>query len=95
MGEAVGGHGLIGMHERVELFGGTVHGGSGARRRVRCAHPDSPYRMPRRDTVRIPARADDVRLVRTGFRMILASEPDIEVVGEAADGVEAVQLARG
>jgi DNA-binding NarL/FixJ family response regulator len=38
--------------------------------------------------------ADDQRLVRTGFRVILASEPDIEVVGEASDGVEAVQLAR-
>ena len=38
--------------------------------------------------------ADDQRLVRTGFRVILASEPDIDVVGEAADGVEAVQLAR-
>jgi DNA-binding NarL/FixJ family response regulator len=29
---------------------------------------------------------DDQQLVRTGFRMILADEPDIEVVGEAADG---------
>lgn len=38
--------------------------------------------------------ADDQRLVRTGFRVILASEPDIDVVGEAADGAEAVQLAR-
>jgi DNA-binding NarL/FixJ family response regulator len=37
---------------------------------------------------------DDQRLVRTGFRVILASEPDIEVVGEAADGVEALQLVR-
>jgi len=37
--------------------------------------------------------ADDQRLVRTGFRLILASEPDIDVVGEAADGIEAVELA--
>jgi DNA-binding NarL/FixJ family response regulator len=37
---------------------------------------------------------DDQRLVRTGFRVILASEPDIDVVGEAADGVEALQLVR-
>ena len=29
---------------------------------------------------------DDQQLVRTGFRMILADEPDIEVVGEAPDG---------
>ena len=38
--------------------------------------------------------ADDQRLVRTGFRVILASEPGIDVVGEAANGVEAVDLAR-
>ena len=38
--------------------------------------------------------ADDQRLVRAGFRVILDSEPDIRVVGEAADGVEAVSLAR-
>ncbi len=38
--------------------------------------------------------ADDQRLVRAGFRVILAGEPGISVVGEAADGVEAVALAR-
>jgi DNA-binding NarL/FixJ family response regulator len=38
--------------------------------------------------------ADDQRLVRTGFRVILASEPGIDVVGEAANGVEAIDLAR-
>jgi DNA-binding NarL/FixJ family response regulator len=37
--------------------------------------------------------ADDQELVRTGLRMILAAEDDLEVVGEAADGHEAVQLA--
>jgi DNA-binding NarL/FixJ family response regulator len=37
--------------------------------------------------------ADDHRLVRTGFRVILEIEDDIEVVGEAADGEEAVELA--
>jgi DNA-binding NarL/FixJ family response regulator len=37
---------------------------------------------------------DDQRLVRTGFRSILGSEPDINVVGEASDGVEALQLVR-
>jgi DNA-binding NarL/FixJ family response regulator len=35
--------------------------------------------------------ADDERLVRAGFRMILKAEPDLEVVGEAADGLEAVE----
>lgn len=38
--------------------------------------------------------ADDQQLVRTGLRMILDVEPDLYVVGEAADGVEAVALAR-
>lgn len=38
--------------------------------------------------------ADDHELVRTGLRMILEAQPDIEVVGEAADGREAVALAR-
>lgn len=36
--------------------------------------------------------ADDQQLLRAGFRVILESEPDIEVVGEAADGIEAVDL---
>jgi DNA-binding NarL/FixJ family response regulator len=38
--------------------------------------------------------ADDQNLVRAGFRYILDGEDDIEVVGEAADGAEAVRLAR-
>jgi DNA-binding NarL/FixJ family response regulator len=38
--------------------------------------------------------ADDQALVRTGFRMILKAEPDIEVVGEAADGEQAVAATR-
>ena len=38
--------------------------------------------------------ADDQQLVRTGFRMILESEPNIEVVGEATNGLEAVSQAR-
>jgi DNA-binding NarL/FixJ family response regulator len=37
--------------------------------------------------------ADDHTLVRDGLRMVLESQPDLEVVIEAGDGVEAVQLA--
>jgi len=37
--------------------------------------------------------ADDQSLVRTGFRMILEAEEDMEVVGEAADGAQAVDSA--
>ncbi|CAB4595782.1 unannotated protein [freshwater metagenome] len=38
--------------------------------------------------------ADDQEIIRTGLRMILNAHPDIEVVGEAADGAAAVALAR-
>ncbi|MGH3347846.1 MAG: response regulator, partial [Nocardioides sp.] len=37
--------------------------------------------------------ADDQELVRAGLRMILSAEADLEVVGEARDGSEAVDLA--
>ncbi|WP_134740863.1 response regulator transcription factor [Nocardioides sp. 503] len=43
-------------------------------------------------TVRV-LLADDQALVRAGFAMILDAQPDLEVVGEAADGREAVLLA--
>jgi DNA-binding NarL/FixJ family response regulator len=42
-------------------------------------------------TVRVVI-ADDQHLVRTGFRMILSTQPDIEVVGEASTGSEAVRV---
>ena len=38
--------------------------------------------------------ADDQTLVRTGFRMILEAEEDLRVVGEAKDGIDAVEAAR-
>jgi DNA-binding NarL/FixJ family response regulator len=37
--------------------------------------------------------ADDQALLRTGFRMILQAQPDLEVVGEAVDGADAVRQA--
>lgn len=37
---------------------------------------------------------DDQPLLRTGFRMVLGAESDIDIVAEAGDGVEAVDLAR-
>lgn len=44
-------------------------------------------------TIRVVV-ADDQELIRTGLRLILNAQPGIEVVGEAADGQEAVSLAR-
>ncbi|MFJ8583109.1 response regulator [Streptomyces sp. NPDC093595] len=38
--------------------------------------------------------ADDERMVRTALRVILAAEPDLEVVGEASTGAEAVSVVR-
>jgi DNA-binding NarL/FixJ family response regulator len=40
------------------------------------------------------ALVDDQELVRTGFRMVLDAQPDMTVVGEAADGLAAVEFAR-
>jgi DNA-binding NarL/FixJ family response regulator len=44
-------------------------------------------------TIRVVV-ADDQQIVRAGLTMILDAQPDIEVVGSAADGREAVELAR-
>ncbi|HEY1665207.1 MAG TPA: response regulator transcription factor [Trebonia sp.] len=38
--------------------------------------------------------ADDQAMIRGGLRLILEDQPDISVVGEAADGTEAIRLAR-
>jgi DNA-binding NarL/FixJ family response regulator len=38
------------------------------------------------------ALVDDQELLRTGFRMVLDAQPDMSVVGEAADGLAAVEL---
>ncbi len=46
-----------------------------------------------RMTIRV-LLADDQALLRSAFRVLVDSEPDMEVVGEASDGAEAVRLAR-
>src|SRR4051794_20861206 len=38
------------------------------------------------------ALVDDQELLRTGFRMVLDAQPDMSVVGEAADGIAALEL---
>src|SRR5687768_15483426 len=54
-----------------------------------------PCRAQRGDrmTIRVLV-ADDQEIVRTGLTMILDAQPEIEVVGAAADGRQAVELAR-
>ena len=48
-------------------------------------------RLPRDRVIRVLV-ADDQALVRAGFRAILEEQDDLEVVGEAADGGEAVAI---
>ncbi|MBW8805198.1 MAG: response regulator transcription factor [Catenulisporales bacterium] len=48
---------------------------------------------PAADAIRI-VLVDDQELLRTGFRMVLNSQPDMAVVGEAADGQAALDLMR-
>jgi DNA-binding NarL/FixJ family response regulator/class 3 adenylate cyclase len=55
----------------------------------RDEQPPAPEAAPRQIDVVV---ADDQRLVRAGFRVILDAEPDIRVVGEAADGRSAVDV---
>ncbi|NAZ83599.1 response regulator [Kineococcus sp. R8] len=49
----------------------------------RSPAPDGPVRI---------VLVDDQQLVRAGFRMVIDSQPDLRVVGEASDGAAAVQL---
>ena len=60
-------------------------------RRIRASTRDCPIAEP---LIRVLI-ADDQDLVREGLRMILEAEPDIEVVGEAADGKRGARAERG
>ena len=90
-----GGHGLTGMFERVAAVGGTVTAGPrqpGPGWRVHARIPVMGV-MGAIGVIRI-LLADDEALVRSGLRLILQSEPDIEVVGEAQDGEDAIVQTR-
>src|SRR5271156_2180302 len=57
--------------------------------------PNKTLDKPAKKSARISvALVDDHNLVRLGFRRILEDEPDIEVVGEASNGDDAISLAR-
>ena len=77
--------------------GSTCSGASCAPVRDRtAASPSTPAcpSGPRARDASASLVVDDQGLVRAGFRMILEAQPDIEVVGEAADGLDAVEAAR-
>ena len=89
-GPVVAGTGMTGMAERASTLGGSFAAGPrpGGGFQVRACLPATE-----RTVIRV-LLADDQALVRAGFRSLLGDEPDIEVVGEARDGDEAVALAR-
>ena len=100
--DAAGGHGLVAMRSACRWSAALSRsapargglGGAGCaagrwRGRRWPAEPGERVVV----TIRV-LLADDQALVRAGFRMILEAQDDIEVVGEAGDGAEAVELAR-
>ena len=86
------GRGLIGMRERATMLARHAGRASDGHRVPRHGAPADRRRGVGGMSIRV-LLVDDQALVRTGFRMILADEEGIEVVGEAADGREAVDAA--
>src|ERR1044072_3991589 len=50
--------------------------------------------LTRRDWIMKVLLADDHRIVREGLKSLLQSQPDLEVIAEASDGRQAVEMAR-
>src|SRR5262249_35329009 len=94
------GHGLTGMRERGALLGGSLSAGPapGGGFVVSAVLPVGGAPGP--PTGRRGAGAarglivDDRAMVREGFAAVLAAQPGLQVVGQAADGADAVRLAR-
>ena len=97
--------GLYGMQERITLLKGEfrIHSQPGMGTSIMAEIPlergvtVTGGRMAGPTTKAPSARllvADDHALIREGFRATLSSERDLEVVGEAADGEEAIELCR-
>ena len=102
-GAGAGQHGIVGMRERATVFGGTLDAGPVPGRRVPGG--GVPARSGQPATGRAAGAgvsggmtigvvvADDQATVRAGFRLLIESEPDLVVLGEAANGAEAVAVA--
>ncbi len=86
------GHGLIGMRERVQLYDGRMQAGPmpGGGFRVEAVLPLVGRACMTIELIIV----DDQALARAGLRMILEGQPDLRIVGEGADGAEAVSLVR-
>ena len=84
------GSGITGMRERATALGGDLSAGFRPRRRVPGQRTPSGQVLA---MIRVLI-ADDQSLVRAGFTALLDARDDIEVVGEASDGADAVDLAR-
>jgi PAS domain S-box-containing protein len=102
LGERVG---LCSMQERVALLGGecVIHSQPGAGTCVvaEIPLPDDTLAQGKQilspQNMTSPSRlliADDHALAREGLRTLLTSEPDLQIVGEAANGREALELCR-
>ena len=88
------GHGIDGMRERAALHRGALHAGPAddGGWLVEAILRPATLRLSRMSISVL--LADDQPLLRRGFRMILEAEGDLIVAAEAADGEEAVDLAR-
>ena len=100
------GSGIAGMRERALLVGGDMQvesrpdSGTRVRLTVPLEAADAGRGWKRNGHMRAPVEetmkvliADDHGIVRSGLRMLLEQQADIEVVGEASDGAEARDMA--
>ncbi len=85
------GFGLAGMAERAKLLGGSFDAGPHHERGWVSRRCPEKRRRPMTISVLV---ADDQELVRAGLGMILDAQPDVRVVGQASDGLQAVTMAR-
>ena len=80
--------GISGMRARVEALGGSLDAGPAAERLP------GPGGRSRSDVMIRVALVDDQALVRMGLATLIAAEDDLELVGEAGDGREALAMLR-